>query len=279
MNAITIATELRTNGSEKIRRLEAQTAGLQRLSLKAVAHQTALLERSEAAATPLTKRVMEAMEEKHLEFNARVASRMTSLLERTEDERKRAYVRYLIQAWYHTQFTPEFERMFGECLKAHLAADTSRFGGGNKFIRLIEEGADEELGHELWALADIEKCGGPEVIDLRRDVFPETRALVRSQFDRLNRLNFKGFLGYSFYLESYVAKHSGGQMDVMQALGIREDQISFIRNHRLVDQGHAADNIELLNFLLEDESDVDEVLDNMELIHCLYSRMAERCFE
>jgi hypothetical protein len=197
----------------------------------------------------------------------------------SEEERKRTYVRYLMQAWYHTQFTPEFERMFGERLKDHLAADTSRFDSGNKFIRMIDEGADEELGHELWALQDIERIGGPETIDLREDVFPETRALVRSQFDRLNRLNFKGFLGYSFYLESYVAKHSDGQTQALQALGIAEDQLSFIRNHRLVDQGHAADNIELLNFLLVDDSDVEEVLDNMELIHCLYSRMAERCFE
>src|SRR6185503_18958395 len=133
----------------------------------------------------------------------------------------------------------------------------------------------EEVGLELWALQDIERVGGLEVIDLRQDVLPETRALVRSQFDRLNRMNFKGFLGYSLYLDCLVAKHARQQLDALQALGIAEDRLSFIRNHWLADQGYAADDIGLLNLLLESEPDVEEVLDNMELIHCLYSRMVE----
>ena len=279
MNAVSIALELRPSGSEKIRKLEAQTTALDRLPPKALEQQVALFDRAELEATPLTKTVLVEMDRAHLEFNAMMGSRIAAISARGLEELKRGLIRYLVQAWYYTQFSPEFERTFGERLKEHIASDTSRFDRGNKYVRLIDGEAEEELGHDLWALQDIQQLGGEDTIDLRRDVFPETRALVRSQFDRLNRLSFKGFLGYSFYLELYVAKYSGTQIEVMKSLGFREDQLSFLRYHRLADQGHAADNIELLNFLLEDENDVEEVLDNMEVIHCLYMRIIERCFE
>ena len=279
MNAVSIALELRPSGSEKIRKLEAQTTALDRLPPKALEQQVALFDRAELEATPLTKTVLVEMDRAHAEFNAMMGSKIAAISARGLEEQKRRLIRYLVQAWYYTQFSPEFERMFGERLKEHIASDTSRFDRGNKYVRLIGGEAEEELGHDLWALQDIQRLGGEDTIDLRRDVFPETRALVRSQFDRLNRLSFKGFLGYSFYLELYVAKYSGTQIEVMKSLGFREDQLSFLRYHRLADQGHAADNIELLNFLLEDEHDVEEVLDNMEVIHCLYMRIIERCFE
>lgn len=279
MHAVSIASELRPSGSEKIRKLEAQTTALDRLPPKALEQQVALFDRAELEATPLTKGVLVEMDRAHAEFNAMMGSKIAAISARGLEEQKRGLIRYLVQAWYYTQFSPEFERMFGERLKDHIASDTSRFDRGNKYVRLIDGEAEEELGHDLWALQDIQRLGGEDTIDLRRDVFPETRALVRSQFDRLNRLSFKGFLGYSFYLELYVAKYSGTQIEVMKSLGFREDQLSFLRYHRLADQGHAADNIELLNFLLEDETDVEEVLDNMEVIHCLYMRIIERCFE
>jgi hypothetical protein len=45
-----------------------------------------------------------------------------------------------------------------------------------------------------------------------------------------------------------------------------------------VDQGHAQDNIELLNFLIETEDELQEVIENMDIIHLLYSGMVNKAF-
>jgi hypothetical protein len=274
---ISIVEELKSldDESDKARRLKAQTAALQRMNDAVVAKQAALLEEAEQKATERTRHVLDHMAVRHAEFNDMVANKFLE-----GNFTAQAYVRYLIQAWYHTRYTPEFEAKFGKRLREFVGEDTSRFDAGNKFIRIIEEGADEELGHELWALADIRSVVDLDEIDLLGDVFPETRALVRTQFDRLERLNFKGFLGYSFYLEFYIAKYAGGQIDIiLESLGLGPENVTFMRNHHLVDQGHAADNIELLNFVLDSDEDVDAVIDNMDVIHLLYSGAIRRCFE
>jgi hypothetical protein len=271
MTALDVATELTSADPVKRERLGAQTAAIQRITDEVLQRQAQALEEEEKQATPFTRRVLEEMTRKHLAFNQMV-------LRNAREGRlsQQAYGRYLIQAWYHTQFTPQFERLFGERLKQHVEIDPSQFDTGNKFIRMIEEGADEELGHELWALEDLQRLGGPAKIDILRDVFPETRALVCTQFDRLSRLDFKGFLGYSFYLEYWVAKYGGS---VLKTLGLPKQNTSFLHNHHVIDQGHAADNIELVNFLIRTEDDLNEVLDNLEIIYCLYYRMIEKCFD
>src|SRR5437870_4140397 len=137
--AVIIQSELAATASEKFKRLAAQTAGLQRLSAKSIARQTDLLARAEEAAAPNARRVLEEMGKKHAEFNEMVALNIGSLLARSDEDRKKAYSSYLVQAWYHTKFTPEFERIFGERLADHLASDTSKFDTGNKFIRIISE--------------------------------------------------------------------------------------------------------------------------------------------
>lgn len=273
MSMLSISHELATQDQVKKQRLEAQTTAIRKMSDAAIERQGETLGQSQAKATPKTQKVLAQMDVYHQQFNE-----MLMAMAQTGRATKDAYIRYLIQAWYHTKYTPEFEKLFGERLAAHVKKDTSLFDQGNKFIRLIEEEADEELGHELWALEDVRTLGGSDQVDLLHDVWPETRALVRTQFDRLNRLNFKGFLGYSFYLEFWVAKYAKAQLGIIDMVGIEKGATTFLYNHYVVDQGHAADNIELLNFLLQTDEDVDEVLDNMAVIHALYYRMIEKCF-
>lgn len=273
MSILSIETELSTQDQVKAQRLKAQTDAIRKMSDAAIEKQGKALDAIEDRATPQTKRVLRQMDAYHGEFN-----NMLMGMAANGKASKQAYINYLIQAWYHTKFTPEFETLFGQRLAEYVKQDTAMFDQGNKFIRLIEEEADEELGHELWALEDVRALGGPDKIDLLKDVWPETRALVRTQFDRLNRLNFKGFLGYSFYLEFWVAKYAKQQLGMIDAVGIQKEATSFLYNHYVVDQGHAADNIELLNFLIKTDEDVDDVLDNMSVIHALYYKMIEKCF-
>lgn len=217
-----------------------------------------------------TRRIIEHMEGLHDTFVREVRRAV-----RDNGFDAERYANYLVQAWYHTRHTPEFEARFTGRLREYLAENAERLEGvdarGNKFAKLLEHGIDEEKGHELWALMDIVDLGVREQIDVGTDVFPETKALVRTQYDRLQRLPFKGFLGYSFYLELFVALVAPRLLKVFAAaIGNRPEDHRFIYNHYVVDLDHAVDNIELLDFLVRTKEDFDEVIDNMNLIHALY---------
>jgi hypothetical protein len=269
-----IAYELDNLDSVTKSRLNIQNKNIGTVSAHVIAKEHENLENIEHnKVSPLTQRIIDHMLTKHLEFNE-------MLVEKLEQGKitKESYIRYLIQAWYHTRYTPEFEAKFGEKLAEYIKSKTStQFEKGNKFIMLVEAGVDEEAGHELWAIQDLQKLGVTH-FDKVNDVFAESKALIATQFDRLNRLNFKGFLGYSFYLEFWVAKYSEFQLELLTSQGFDRTCQSFIYNHYVVDQGHAQDNIELLNFLIETEDDLEEVIENMDIIHLLYSGIVNKAF-
>ena len=52
----------------------------------------------------------------------------------------------------------------------------------------------------------------------------------------------------------------------------------FIYFHWVVDQGHAVDNIELLERMVQTEEDYREVIDNMNFIHAMYKGLTIRSF-
>jgi hypothetical protein len=52
----------------------------------------------------------------------------------------------------------------------------------------------------------------------------------------------------------------------------------FIYYHYVVDQGHAVDNIQLLNRITRTEEDYKEVIDNMSFIHAMYKGLTLRSF-
>ena len=223
--------------------------------------------------TEFTKKILSHMLQLHTEFNEYVAEQLFA-----GKVNEKGYSSYLTQAWYHTSFTPTFEKLFGKCMCDYVRTNKDgTFDKGNKFVMLIEKDIDEEEGHELWALRDLRDLGINE-LDPFSDVLPETKALVSSQFDRLNRLEFKGFLGYSFYLEYWVAKYSATQLKLMQDYGIGGSAKRFIHNHSVVDQGHAKDNLELLNFLITSEEDCREVIEHMDIAHMLYFGIAKKAF-
>ncbi len=223
--------------------------------------------------SPFTKRILDHMLGLHSEFNDFVAQQLFA-----GKVSEAGYRIYLMQAWYHTSFTPTFERLFGERLCSYIRENQGgEFDRGNKFLMLVDKDIDEEEGHELWALRDLRDLGVDRV-DPLLDVLPETKALVATQFDRLSRLNFKGFLGYSFYLEYWVAKYSATQLELMQQHGIGGGAKRFIHNHSVVDQGHAKDNLELLNYLITSEVDCSQVIEHMDIAHLLYFGIAKRAF-
>jgi hypothetical protein len=269
-----ITHELASLDEQAALRLVLQNKNLPNVSAQILEKERQKLDTLENRATPLTKQIIEHMFNLHTQFNDMLAQKLADGKITQE-----GYARFLIQAWYHTRYTPEFESVFGKKLSEYIQShsDKAEFEKGNKFILHVETGVDEEAGHELWAIQDLKSLGCTQ-FNTTEDVLPQTKALIGTQFDRLNRLNFKGFLGYSFYLEFWVAKYSLFQLELLESIGIPRSSQSFVYNHYVVDQGHAFDNIELLNFVIESQADAEEVIENMNIIHTLYYQMVSNSF-
>jgi hypothetical protein len=270
----TITDHLATRPREILQRLALQEKSILSATEARLQHEADELNDYEANhCSRFTKRILDHMLGLHSEFNDFVAQQLFA-----GKVTEAGYRIYLMQAWYHTSFTPTFERLFGERLCNYIQDNQSGdFGRGNKFLMLVDKDIDEEEGHELWALRDLSDLG-VDCVDPQLDVLPETKALVATQFDRFSRLNFKGFLGYSLYLEYWVAKYSATQLELMQQYGIGAEAKRFIHNHSVVDQGHAKDNLELLNYLITSEEDCNQVIEHMNIAHMLYFGIAKRAF-
>ncbi|NWO04170.1 MAG: hypothetical protein HLX50_00265 [Alteromonadaceae bacterium] len=196
---------------------------------------------------------------------------------------KEGLTNFFIQGWYHTRYTPKFEHLFTklveEKVKSHEVNLDDVDDRENKFNKMMTHDIDEEEGHELWALQDVLFLGQKDSIDVMHDVYPETKAIIWSQHDRLNRLPFIGFLGYSFYLEFMIATRSMDILGVLnKALGTKPSDHKFIYYHYIVDQGHAIDNIELLDRMVNSEEECNEIIDNMNFIHTMYKGLTLRSF-
>ena len=89
--------------------------------------------------TGFTKRIIQHMEGLH--------SGLLDELQRTVEEGSfsaEGYAKFLVQAWYHTRHTPDFEERFTNCLREHLASRSERLdGSGSDFPpSSSEEGVD-----------------------------------------------------------------------------------------------------------------------------------------
>ncbi len=273
-----IEAELNHQGS-RLEKLNKLSSILENLPSDRISREAAKLEQALKGVHGFTKAILDHMQKLHKDYEKAVMK-----LALTGKVSKQGYTNYLVQGWYHTRYTPTFERLFTDRLAGHMRDNGVSMSHvdsqENKFMKMLDHDIDEEEGHELWALQDILHMGKRDAIDVYSDVYPETKALVAIQFDRLARKPFVGFLGYSFYLEFFIAQHSPKFVKLLTKLfnSDRSDN-AFIYYHYLVDQGHSIDNIEVLNTLVTTEEDYREVIDHMNTVHMLYKGLSLRSFE
>jgi len=269
-----IAQEIAETDTKKAAILALQTENISTIPLSVLARQKEKLEAIERSQlTPLAQRVRDYLKQKHGEINQVLSDKNAQ-----EKITAEGYSRYLIQAWYCSSYTPQLQVEFSQRLTQYLeSTNGSKFERGRKFIRMVDSEIDEETGHEIWVLQDLQQLG-IQTFDKVAHVFEESKALISTQFDRLNRLNFIGFLGYSSYLEFLLAKHAAFKLELLSQQGIPREAQTFLYNHYVVDQHHAAEQIELFNFLIDSEENVTEVIENINIVHLLYKGLLARAF-
>lgn len=139
------------------------------------------------------------------------------------------YLAYLQEAYHHVKHTVP---LLNSC-KAHLSPR-------QKFlVPAIDEYIDEESGHELWILDDINASGGSA--DKAKAAAPRfaTEFMVSYAYDYIHRVNPAGFFGMVFVLEGtsiQLATH--GAAAIQKSLKLGDDSFHYLTSHGSLDIEH-----------------------------------------
>ncbi|MBD2388684.1 iron-containing redox enzyme family protein [Cylindrospermum sp. FACHB-282] len=274
LELLDVSHEIISIDEETANRLALQSKNINKISLDILVNQKARLNEAEKSqATPIAQKVIIYMMLKMQEIN--------ELLSERKEQGKitcKTYIRYLIQAWYCSSHTPELQGKFHQRIAEYTQYfNEDKLKRGSKFIRMMESEADEEIGHEILALRDLEALGVQQ-FNIINDVFDESKKLINTQSSLLNQSNFIGFLGYSSYMEFLFAKYIDYQLKLLSEQGIPREAQTFLYNHFVIDLSHAGHDIELLNFFVDSDEIVTVINENIDVVHSLYKGILARAF-
>lgn len=274
LELLDISHEINSIDEETANRLALQTKNINKISLDILAKQKVkLMENEKSQVTPIAQRAINHLMLKMPEINELLSERKKQG-KITSD----GYIRYLIQAWYCSSHTPEFQNRFHQRMDQYAQSfDGDKLKRGSKFIQMMESESDEEIGHEILALRDLHKLGVQQ-FKATTDVFDEAKKLIVTQSELLEKNNFLGFLGYSSYMEFLFAKHITYQLQLFSEQGIDKEAQTFLYNHYVIDLNHAGHDIELLNFFVDSDEIVSVVNENIDVVHSLYKGIIARAF-
>jgi pyrroloquinoline quinone (PQQ) biosynthesis protein C len=95
----------------------------------------------------------------------------------------------------------------------------------------------EEMGHEEWALDDLEKLGYDRKAVAASRPLAETINLIGSQLYVINYLHPAGLLGYVYMMESTPPNET--TLAFLEAYGVTPDAMTFLSRHGQADQRHS----------------------------------------
>lgn len=172
------------------------------------------------------------------------------------------YRHYLANVWHYAQHSGAVIAMAGaRCVGTHppLAA-------------YLLHHAQEELGHEAWALQDLAAMGADEAEIRQSRPLPACAAMIGYEYYVAAHANPVGLFGWLFVLEAM-----GDDLGHLVARQVRDaldaaDGIKFLAGHGEADEEHTRDIIEQIenNIGPEDMADVHHVAD---VVGSLYVRM------
>lgn len=124
--------------------------------------------------------------------------------------------------------------------------------------------ANEELGHELWALQDLEAIGVPaDEVRASRPV-PACAAMVGYEYFIAGHANPVGIFGWLYTLEA-MGNDLGGRIAaaVGPLLGGRGGGIKFLEGHGVADRDHIQDLTNVISTIgdPQDQADINHVAD------------------
>lgn len=269
-----ISREINSIDEETLNKLVLESIKINQITLEVLVEQkTKLNEAEKSRVTPIAQRVTNYMLLKMQEIN--------ELLLKKKEQGKitcKGYINYLIQAWYCSSYTPRLQNNFNQFISQYSKSfNEEKLSRGSQFILTMEADSHEEIGHEIFALQDLQKLGVKQ-FNLIYDIFDESKKLIATQSNILKPSKFIGFFGYCFYMEFMFAKYIDFQLKLLIEAGIPREAQTFLFNHYVIDLSHAGHDIDLLNFFVDSDEIVVSINENIDLVHSLYKGILARAF-
>jgi len=172
-----------------------------------------------------------------------------------EEVPKKLYVLYLIETFHYTKHNALNQALVG------ARRDLNDFS----YQRFCFHHAEEEVGHQMMALKDINNLGYKlQENDLPKPL-PETTILISYLYWVSKTGNPVQRLGYSFWAESCYSYINHVLKKVKDDLALSDKQMTFFIAHSEIDAGHAQEVERILVKTCKSEDDFKDVSEVMEV--------------
>lgn len=171
------------------------------------------------------------------------------------------YQAFLTQAYHHVKHTVPLLMSCGSRLPERLSWMQQ------PIIQYIEE----EKGHEMWILDDIEACGGNAEAVGQPNL--ATEVMVAYAYDSISRIHPICFFGMVYVLEgTSTALASQGAKNIQKNLKLPAEAFSYLSSHGVIDIEHISFFEQLIN-RLENETDKKMVIHCANVMYTLYGNI------
>lgn len=174
------------------------------------------------------------------------------------------YIRYLINVYKYAQHSPVVIAMAGaRCTGSHP-----------ELSRYLLHHADEELGHDRWALADLQELGVTQGEADAADPVPACTSMIGVVYYAAAHANPISLFGWLYVLEA-MGDDLGTQMarHIDEGLGLDGRALRFLAGHGVNDVEHTADLTEMISRHVNDADDMRDVNHIADVVGDLYVRI------
>jgi pyrroloquinoline quinone (PQQ) biosynthesis protein C len=177
------------------------------------------------------------------------------------------YQRYLKNVYYYACHSAAVIAVAGSrCVTTHP-----------NLAHYLMRHANEELGHEKWALNDLVAIGVPEAEVRASRPVPACAAMVGFEYLVAEKLNPVGIFGWLYTLEA-MGNDLGGRIGEAMKASIGKDKsgVKFIEGHGIADHDHTDDLTRVISHQIKDPADRADVDFVADVVADLYVRMFEQ---
>ncbi len=184
---------------------------------------------------------------------------------------KEIYGRYLVETYHYTKHN--------SINQAHVAL---RPEAPTVYAKFCLHHAEEEHGHELMALHDIESMGLlPNFESELREPLNSTQTLIGYLYWISKSGNVFQRLGYSFWAEDSYSYIREVLAHLQKDLSLSNSQMTFFRAHALIDKGHAEEVESIITRFVHTPEDIrafkNVMKTSLHLTAAMMDEVAEVC--
>ena len=174
------------------------------------------------------------------------------------------YGRYLTNVYHYACHSAEVIALAGaRCARSHPEAS-----------RYLLHHAEEEMGHELWALDDLKALGMDETTVRATRPVPACAAMIAFEYYIAGRSNAVGLFGWLYVLEAMgddLGKNVAAGLQ--RGLGGSQRGVKFVAGHGVADHDHTADLTRVISQHITAPHDIADVSHVADVSADLYVRM------